>query len=137
MSRLRTTLEQRYADLDTLGHVNNVAFLTYLQEGRLKLFVQLLRGSFTPRYVVVRNEIDYVRTLNFSLEPLQMDLWIDTIGSSSFTIASEIFDADGQVAARAKSVLVHLNEDGTASQPLPDDVRVLLAHGLDEGSNTP
>lgn len=133
MGRIRFTVEQRYADLDTMGHVNNVAYLTYLQEVRLKLLVRLLGDRlFRMNHVVVRNEIDYLSSLGLSPEGVVIDTWVERIGSSSYTVAYDVLAPSGEVAARAKTVLVHLDESGAAS-PLPQEQRDMLAVAL-EGS---
>ena len=126
MARMRFTVEQRFADLDLLGHVNNVAYLTYLQEVRLKLLARLLgERLLTMSHVVVRNEVDYLLPLGFSPEPLPVDAWIERIGTSSYTIGSDVIGHDGRVAARGKTVLVHVGADGR-SAPISDEVRELL-----------
>ena len=135
MARQRFTVEQRYADLDTMGHVNNVAYLTYLQEVRLKLLVRLLGDRlFRMNHVVVRNEIDYLSSLGLSPEGLVIDTWIERIGSSSYTVAYDVLAPTGEVAARAKTVLVHLDESGAAS-PLPQEQRDMLAVALAESAS--
>ena len=132
MARMRFTVEQRFADLDLLGHVNNVAYVTYIQEVRLKLLSRLLgERLLRMNHVVVRNEIDYLLPLGFSPEPLPVDTWIERIGSSSYVIGCDVLSQSGQLAARAKTVLVHVSGDGTAV-PLPDDVRGLLAVAYEE-----
>ena len=132
MARLSFSVPQRFSDLDLLGHVNNVAYLVYLQEVRLKLLSRLLGDRlFRMNHVVVRNEIDYLRELSLGDEPLAIDTWIDRIGTSSYTIACEIFDPEGQVAARAKTVLVRVGDSG-AAEPLTQEERDLLADALDE-----
>ena len=131
MARVRFSVPQRFSDLDLLGHVNNVAFLVYVQEARLKLLSRLLGDRlFRMNHVVVRNEIDYLRELSLGPEPLAIDAWIDRIGASSYTIACEILDPSGEVAARAKTVLVRLGESG-AAEPLSAEERDLLAQGLE------
>lgn len=132
MARVRFSVPQRFSDLDLLGHVNNVAFLVYVQECRLKLLSRLLGDRlFRMNHVVVRNEIDYLRELSLGVEALSIDTWIERIGTSSYTIACEILDPAGEVAARAKTVLVRLGETGTA-EPLTPEERELLAQALDE-----
>ena len=131
MARVRFSVPQRFSDLDLLGHVNNVAFLVYVQEARLKLLSRLLGDRlFRMNHVVVRNEIDYLRELSLGREPLAIDAWIDRIGASSYTIACESLDPAGEVAARAKTVLVRLGESG-AAEPLSAEERDLLAQGLE------
>ncbi|MFM7210809.1 MAG: acyl-CoA thioesterase [Actinomycetota bacterium] len=131
MARVRFQVPQRFADLDLLGHVNNVAYLVYVQEIRLKLLSRLLGDRlFRMNHVVVRNEIDYLRELGLGSEPLEVDAWVERIGASSYTIACEILDPAGQVAARSKTVLVRLGDDGSA-EPLTDEERDLLAVAAD------
>lgn len=125
--RHRYTIEQRFDDLDLLGHVNNVAYLVYLQEVRLKLLADLIGFRLTSvKHVVVRNEIDYVRSLPYRPEPLPVDTWISRVGNSSYDISYEIPAADGGVATRGRSVMVFLDETGARTVPIPDDIRAIL-----------
>ena len=63
----------RWADLDPLGHVNNVVYVDYLQEAR----VDMLRthgpaahtGELAEGVVVVRHEVQYVAPLAFRFQP--------------------------------------------------------------------
>ena len=134
MARMRFTVEQRFADLDVLGHVNNVAYVTYLQEVRLKLLARLLGDRlFRMNHVVVRNEVDYLLPLSLGTEPLAVDAWIERIGTSSYVIGCDVLSPEGRVAARAKTVLVHLDEVGAAA-PIADDSRALLMAAYEEPS---
>lgn len=120
-------IEVRFADLDLMGHVNNVAYLTYLQESRLKLLYDLFGGTLgTVNVVVARNEIDYVRSLTLSPDPITIETWVEEIGRSSFTIGATIVDPGGDVVARGRTVLVNLVDGGAASAPLSDDMRTRL-----------
>ena len=135
MARRRYTVELRFADLDIMGHVNNVAYLTYLQEVRLKLLFDLLGGTLgSVNVVVARNEIDYLRPITLGPEPLDVETWIDALGTSSFTIGARILDPSGEVAATARTVLVNLTSDGRASEPLPAGMRALLETARDGDS---
>ena len=103
----------RWADLDPLGHINNVVYVDYLQEAR----VDMLRthgpaastGELAEGTVVVRHEVSYVAPLFFGFEPVSIEAWVTEIRAASFTIAYEVFheDADGarQVYLRATTVL--------------------------------
>lgn len=133
MGRMRFTVEQRFADLDLMGHVNNVAYLTYLQELRLKLLYRLLGDTLAGmNQVVVRNEIDYLVPLGLSEEPLGAETWVESMGRSSYVIACEIIGPSGAVAARGRTWLVYLDGTGMASTPIPDDARALLSTAMDD-----
>jgi acyl-CoA thioester hydrolase len=98
--------------MDQLGHVNNVAYVDYLQEGR----VDMLRvhppapggEALAAGVVVVRHEVQYVSPLVFRREPVSIELWVTEVRAAAFTMAYEIFDetAEGRrVYVRARSVL--------------------------------
>ena len=88
----------RWADLDLLGHVNNVVYVDYLQEARVDMLRQPRAAGNEPSrprlaegVVVVRHEVTYLRPLTFSFEPVQIECWVTEIRAASFTIAYEIF----------------------------------------------
>lgn len=107
----------RWADLDSLGHVNNVVYVDYLQEAR----VDMLRvhapdaraGQLADGVVVVRHVVEFVTPLTFAAtsvhrQSVKIESWITEIRAASFTIAYEIYSdvADKRVTyARASTVL--------------------------------
>lgn len=88
----------RWADLDLLGHVNNVVYVDYLQEAR----VDMIRAHRPTRpddalvdgLVVVRHEVQYLRPLTFRFRPVTIECWVTEIRAATFTMAYEVFDAD-------------------------------------------
>lgn len=97
--------------MDAYGHVNNVVFLTYLEEARVDmLFVNAGSDAAAEKLasgvVVARHEIDYKAPLVFRPEPVVIDLWVTELGTSSFTIGYEIKDDAGPVYVRALTVMV-------------------------------
>ena len=103
----------RWADLDLLGHVNNVVYVDYLQEARVDMLrthsPEAHAGMLTEGTVVVRHEVTYVAPLAFGFRPVSIEAWVTQIRAASFTVAYEVFheDPDGtrQVYVRAKTVL--------------------------------
>ena len=103
----------RWADMDMLGHVNNVTYVDYLQEAR----IDMLRthapdpavGELAEGVVVVRHELRYLAPLVYRLEPVRIDVWISEVRAASFTMAYEVYDVlpDGrrQVYLHATSLL--------------------------------
>jgi acyl-CoA thioester hydrolase len=103
----------RWADMDLLGHINNVVYVDYLQEAR----VDMLRthspdahaGLLTEGTVVVRHEVTYASPLRFAARPVSIEAWVTQIRAASFTVAYEVFHEDGaggrEVYLRAKTVL--------------------------------
>jgi acyl-CoA thioester hydrolase len=103
----------RWADLDLLGHVNNVVYVDYLQEAR----VDMLRthgpaaqtGDLAEGVVVVRHEVSYLSPLNFGFRPVTIESWVTEIRAATFTLAYEVFHerpgGERQVYLRASTVL--------------------------------
>jgi acyl-CoA thioester hydrolase len=105
----------RWADLDQLGHVNNVVYVDYLQEARVDMLRAHGRGpeAMVEGLVVVRHEVTYLEPLTFDGRPVSIECWVTDIRAASFTMAYEIFrdrepGADGTdrtVYVRASTVL--------------------------------
>ena len=88
----------RWADLDLLGHVNNVTYVDYLQEARVDMFRTHAPDSraedLAEGVVVVRHEVTYVSSLTFGFEPVSIECWVTEIRAASFTMAYEVFEED-------------------------------------------
>jgi acyl-CoA thioester hydrolase len=103
----------RWADMDSLGHVNNVVYVDYLQEARvdmLRVHAPAQGGEeLAEGVVVVRHEVEYVRPLVFRPEPVRVESWVTRIRAATFTLGYEILDElpDGErrVYLRASTVL--------------------------------
>lgn len=102
----------RWADLDLLGHVNNVIYVDYLQEARIDMLLTHAPDSraadLAEGVVVVRHEVKYLRPLTFRTEPVSIECWVTRVRAATFTMAYEVFDEtpEGRVVyLRAKTVL--------------------------------
>lgn len=102
----------RWADLDLLGHVNNVTYVDYLQEARIDMLLTHAPDSratdLAEGVVVVRSRVQYAHPLTFRSEPVRIDSWVSEIRASTFTMAYEVYDetdAGRVVYARATTVL--------------------------------
>lgn len=108
MARYSYRCPLRWSDMDAFGHVNNVRFLTYYEEARVALFFNGAKEfgltSFAEGCVVARHEVEYKRPVDYR-EFVTIELWIDEIRNSSFSVSYELFD-DGTLASTARSVLV-------------------------------
>jgi len=108
----------RWSDMDAYGHVNNVVYLTYLEEARVDMLftigAELGAKALSEGVLVARHEIDYRRPLVYHPRGVDIDLWTDAIKGASFEIRYEVRD-DETVFAKAASVLVPF--DLTAQRP--------------------
>jgi acyl-CoA thioester hydrolase len=131
----------RFADIDALGHVNNVRFFDYLEDARLGLFhVDPHREGLAPfqGLVVARHEIDYRRPLTFRPDPVRVETWVTEIRPVRFTLDYEIRD-DDEVFVRARSILVAYDVAKAAPRRLNQDEIAYLSRFTAEdpqGSST-
>jgi acyl-CoA thioester hydrolase len=108
----------RWSDMDAYGHVNNVVYLTYLEEARVDMLftlgAELGAKALSEGVLVARHEIDYRRPLVYHQGGVDIDLWTGAIKGASFEIRYEVRDHE-TVFARAASLLVPF--DLTAQRP--------------------
>ncbi|GAB3913899.1 hypothetical protein GCM10011575_19040 [Microlunatus endophyticus] len=112
----------RWADLDSYRHVNNVKFFDYFSQARLELLPS------AESWVVVRQDLDYKRPIDFRRPPYQVRTAVVRIGSASIEFAADIIDpqsAETRPYATARTVMVRTGPDGR-SEPITDDVRAAL-----------
>lgn len=136
----------RWADLDPLGHVNNVVYVDYLQEARVDMMRShgpaVRRGedglggeNLAEGVVVVRHEVSYRAPLTFRFRPISIECWVTEIRAASFTMAYEIFDEtpDGRVVhLRASTVLTPYVFETERPRRLSPEEKETLAPFLEE-----
>lgn len=101
----------RWSDLDAYGHVNNVEYLRYLEEARVRAFADWFgqdRTLLREGVLVARAEIDYLAPLTFTYEPARITMWCSHLGAASFDVAYLVTapNDDTRVYARAETTLV-------------------------------
>jgi acyl-CoA thioester hydrolase len=120
--RFSYPIDIRYGDMDTLGHVNNAKYLTYLEQARVHYFRELALwdGSVSDTgFIVARIEIDY--KLPLSLDDRQAVVYTRTgrMGSKSLDLDCLIVRAgDEAVAAASRTVMVAYDYVRNQSVPL-------------------
>ncbi len=109
----------RWDDIDAFGHVNNAKYLTYIQEARFL-------WSTITEMVVARAEVDYIEAIYEGGRFYDVNLWVEAIGNSSFTMAYEVVGDNGVVHAKVTTVQVVVNMETMKSRPLKDSEREFL-----------
>jgi acyl-CoA thioester hydrolase len=100
-------LRVRWSDLDSYGHVNNVKYYDYIQEARIALMSHVLEWSAEDVWVIVRQDMEYLKPIDFRTEPYEVRTVVAAIGQRSFTLAVDINDpGSGTVFATARTVVV-------------------------------
>jgi acyl-CoA thioester hydrolase len=117
--------------MDAYGHINNTAYLAYLEQARVSMFFDRYDSSFTKGTVVAHHEITYLRPVVYHPEPLRLELWVADIRGASFSVHYDVFDGD-VLAAQAKTKLVTFDFTNDRPRRLTRDERDLLAGFLDK-----
>ncbi len=120
----------RWDDIDAFGHVNNAKYLTYIQEARFQWsFYQYAAKNEKPtlvEMVVARAEVDYLVPIYEGGRFYDVNLWVESIGNSSFSMGYEVVGDNGVVHARVKSVQVAVSMETKKSRPLTGPEREFL-----------
>ena len=116
-----TEIDVRFRDLDSMGHVNNAVYATFLEHART-LYMDDVFGDRPEEINValVNLEIDFRRQVRFR-ETVTVGVGITELGDSSATMAYEVTTGD-ELAATGETVLVAIDDEGN-SRPLPDAIR--------------
>jgi acyl-CoA thioester hydrolase len=109
----------RWDDIDAFGHVNNAKYLTYIQEARF-LWSPIIE------MVVARAEVDFTEPIYEGGRFYDINLWVEAIGNSSFTMGYEVVGDNGLVHAKVKTVQVAVSMETKKSRPLTDAEREFL-----------
>jgi acyl-CoA thioester hydrolase len=124
----------RWDDIDAFGHVNNAKYLTYIQEARFQWsFYQYASRNEKPtlvEMVVAKAEIDYLVPIYEGGKFYDVNLWVESIGNSSFVMGYEVVGDNGVVHAKVKSVQVAVSMETKKSRPLTDPEREFLTQFL-------
>ncbi|WP_104103910.1 thioesterase family protein [Arthrobacter sp. 08Y14] len=137
----RFPIQLRFGDEDSNGHVNNVRFVQFLEEARVRLSLLPLGEELSPAEpaatfrsvtsrtgmtLVARQEIEYRAPMVYRQEPVWVEVWVTGVGGSSLTYGFRIADDDGTVYALAECTLVMADAETGRPTALSDlQIRVL------------
>ena len=108
----------RWGDLDAFGHVNNSTYLIFAQEARYA-------WSKMIEMVVARAEVDFIAPIYTGDIYIDVEIWVNKIGSSSFGVTYEM-KYENELLAVVKTVQVTVSMDTKKSRPLKDAEREFL-----------
>ena len=108
----------RWGDLDAFGHVNNSTYLIFAQEARYA-------WSKMIEMVVARAEVDFIAPIYTGDIYIDVEIWVNKIGTSSFGVTYEM-KYEKELLAVVKTVQVTVSMDTKKSRPLTDAEREFL-----------
>lgn len=116
--------------LDMLGVLHNSRYLLLFERARFDFWQANGLSIGSPGldwpYYVVRNEINYRAPIT-RLQEVTVTLRVAELGRSSVTLAHEVFQDDGSLAAEGNTTLVRVDPETGRSTPWSEGFRALLA----------
>ena len=128
----KVKIQVRYADLDTYGHVNNKAYLSFLEEARIHYIKDLNLESkitiFDFGAVVGRIDIKYLYPIQY-YDEVYAYTRCSRLGNKSYDLENIIVIKRGDqsiIAAQATVTMVSFDLKNNKSKPLdPDLIKVV------------
>lgn len=119
-----TPVEIRFRDVDSLGHVNNAVFITYMETARIKYMLNLIGSRYLSDLRMILAEVTCTyRSPAYWGETLEIGVRITEIGNKSFAMAYRMEDqATRRLVATGSSVQVAYDYEAQSSIRVPDSV---------------
>ncbi|MBO5692788.1 MAG: acyl-CoA thioesterase [Tidjanibacter sp.] len=129
-----TKIQQRFADSDTLGHINNIHLQEYFDLGKMELYATLLGDRIDWRgvnLVLVSIKTDMMRQTRLG-DDIVVESWVEKIGTKSMTVRQRLINkADGEANAECSTVVVCFDFASQRAIPFPDEWRTILESALE------
>lgn len=113
----RCGVETRFGDIDVNQHINNVALVGLLEEGRVRFHrvsgYHAAMGGLTS--MVASIAVEFLGQSYFP-DPLELHVAPSKIGNTSYTL-NQLVTQHGRTVAYAQAVLVSMGESGPISLP--------------------
>jgi acyl-CoA thioester hydrolase len=122
--RFNVTVEVRFEDVDVMGHVNNAKYFTYMEQGRITYFDEVMGVDRTGDgiSVILADAACSYKAPLFYKDVVVVWVRIARLGNKSFQQEYRLVrQSDGLLVAEGRSVTVayHYKEDQTV--PLPEE----------------
>jgi acyl-CoA thioester hydrolase len=117
---LKVAIVARYADVDPLWHINNVAIAQYYEEARVTAGAQMFGDVRIPtpageRVLIAHQSIDYLHEAGYP-GSLEVGIGVLKLGNSSYTFGMGMFQ-DGRCVSVSNAVMVFADASGPARLP--------------------
>jgi acyl-CoA thioester hydrolase len=116
----------RFRDIDALGHVNNAVFFTFLETARVEYMHSVVFGTATRNLsewglILAQISCDFKKPIYLG-QTVEVGTRVAEMRKTSFLVEQRI-EADGQLSALAKAVLVQYDYQAGKSVRIPDESR--------------
>lgn len=116
--------------MDLFGHVNNVAFMKYVQAGRVQYWEQIgltkMHAEENKGPMLAATNCSFHKPLYYPGN-ITVETSLEFIKTTSFGLHHRILDSDGAVAAEAHDVVVMYNFNTGRKMEIPAALRALMS----------
>lgn len=123
---IRIEVPVAWGEQDAFGHLNNVAYLRYFESARMHFLdrIGVLRSHRESGLGVIlaSTTCDFKKPVEWPAR-LSVRCGCTAIGNTSFTMAYEIRDEQGDLVATGSSVQVMYDYEARAKSPVPPAIR--------------
>ena len=98
----KTIIQIRFADIDSLGHVNNANYLTYMESARIKYFVEVVgeKVDWTKNGIILaKATIDFKAPVELADQEVTVYTWCSNMGTKSFELSYSIVNSKNNTVA--------------------------------------
>ncbi len=122
------TEKVRFADIDMFDHMNNAAYLTYVESARVAYYSHLtgLQDPHEFDMTVASAQIDFKKPAFY---PMTINVFTRAthIGTKSWTLEHELRNAsNSDLLAHCTTVIVHFDHKAGKSKPIPPQIVSLI-----------
>ena len=117
----------RWADMDAMGHVNNVTYFRYMEQARISWFDRLMPGrdAWTATgIVIVSASCNFKRAITYP-GTVEVKVYTGAPGGSSIPTHYELRVAD-ELYADGAAVVVFIDMRTQKAKRIPEEIRALL-----------
>jgi acyl-CoA thioester hydrolase len=125
---VRVRLPVLWGDMDALGHVNNLVYLRWFEEARIRYFERagLVSAEGRIGVILAHQRCDYLAPVTHPDE-IEVRCSVTKLGRRSFSLSFVIrSETQGKDAARGEGVLVAFDYASGHSAPISDAVRARI-----------
>ena len=121
-----TSIEVRFRDIDSFGHVNNAVYATYLEQARADYFREVLGVGLTEiETVIAALEVEFKQPIRLK-QKIEVHIAPPEVGESSLRMEYELKDRE-TVAATASTVQVMYDLDADRPVSVPSEWREAIS----------
>jgi acyl-CoA thioester hydrolase len=123
---MRFSLQTRFNDYDSKGHVNNAVYLTYFELGRVQAWLAA-GGEVDGDFILAEAKISY-RSPALMGDPLDLEVTTSEIRTKAWVWRYRILDPrDDRLVAEGETVQVMFDYGARRTVPIPAAIREGLA----------